>query len=35
MRLPRTEAEVFRILLWVVAVVIVLLIAGIVIRTVS
>ena len=35
MNLPRTEAEVFRILMWVVAVVVVLVIAGIVIRTVS
>ena len=35
MRLPRTEAEVFRVFMWVVAVVAVLVIAGIVIRTVS
>jgi hypothetical protein len=33
--LPRTEAQAFRILVWVVAVVAVLVIAGIVIRSVS
>jgi hypothetical protein len=34
-RLPRTEAEAFRIFIWVVAVVIVLVIAGVVIRSVT
>ena len=35
MNLPRTEAEAFRVLVWVVAVVVVLVIAALVIRTVT
>jgi hypothetical protein len=34
-RLPRTEADAFRILVWVVALLVILVIAGIVIRAVS
>ena len=35
MNLPRTEADAFRVFIWIVAVVVVLVIAGIVIRSVS